>query len=84
MPLIVSVGGLHLGYPAVLRFNCRIDDGLQNHRFQSGEGRKQIILRDVTLYNQSLPESVFAPRTSLQAMNDLHKLRPELLKKQPR
>src|SRR6056300_59442 len=67
----------------VERFNGRIEDVLQSHRFQSGEDLEQTILRYVTLYNQQLPQSALASRTPLQAMKDWHKLRPELFKKQP-
>ena len=65
------------------RFNGRIEDVLQSHRFHSGEDLEQTILRYVTLYNQQLPQSALASRTPLQAMKDWHKLRPELFKKQP-
>ena len=37
------------------RFNGRIEDILQSHRFQSGEDLEQTILRYITLYNQQLP-----------------------------
>ena len=67
----------------VERFNGRIEDVLQSHRFQSGEDLEQTILRYVALYNQQLPQSALASRTPLQAMKDWHKLRPELFKKQP-
>ena len=67
----------------VERFNGRIEDVLQSHRFQSGEDLEQTILRYVTLYNQQLPQSALASRTPLQAMKDWHKLRPEMFKKQP-
>jgi hypothetical protein len=67
----------------VERFNGRIEDVLQSHRFQSGEDLEQTILRYVTLYNQQLPQSALASRAPSQAMMDWHKLRPELFKKQP-
>jgi transposase InsO family protein len=60
----------------VERFNGRIEDVLQSHRFQSGEDLEQTILRYVTLYNQQLPQSALASRTPLQAMKDWHKIRP--------
>ena len=65
------------------RFNGRIEDILQSHRFQSGEDLEQTILRYITLYNQQLPQAALASRTPLQAMKDWHKLRPELFRKQP-
>jgi transposase InsO family protein len=64
----------------VERFNGRIEDVLQSHRFQSGEDLEQTILRYVALYNSQLPQSALASRTPLQAMKDWHKLRPELFK----
>ena len=67
----------------VERFNGRIEDVLQSHRFQSGEDLEQTILRYVTLYNQQLPQAALASRTPLQTMKDWHKLRPDLFKKQP-
>jgi transposase InsO family protein len=67
----------------VERFNGRIEDVLQSHRFQSGEDLEQTILRYVTLDNQQLPQSALASRTPLQATKDWHKLRPELFNKQP-
>ena len=36
----------------VERLNSRIEDVLQSHRFQSGGGLEQTIMRYVTLYNQ--------------------------------
>ena len=67
----------------VERYNGRIEDVLQSHRFHSGEDLEHTILRYVTLYNQQLPQSALASRTPLQAMKDWHQLRPELFKKQP-
>ena len=67
----------------VERFNGRIEDVLQSHRFKNGEDLEQTILRYVALYNSQLPQSALASRTPLQAMKDWHKLRPELFKKQP-
>ena len=42
----------------VERFNGRIEDVLQSHRFRSGEELEQTILRYVRLYNGQLPQSV--------------------------
>jgi hypothetical protein len=64
-------------------FNGRIENVVQSHRFQSREDLEQTILRYVTLYNQKLPQSALASRTSLQAMKDWHTLRPERFKTQP-
>ena len=67
----------------VERFNGRIEDVLQSHRFKNGEDLEQTILRYVALYNSQLPQSALASRTPLQAMKEWHKLRPGLFKKQP-
>ena len=67
----------------VERFNGRIEDVLQSHRFQSGEDLEQTIRRYGMLYNQQFPQAALASRTPLQAMKDWHKLRRELFKKQP-
>ncbi len=40
------------------RFNGRIENVLQPHRFRSGEDLEQSILRDVRLYTGHLPQSV--------------------------
>ncbi len=64
------------------RFNGRIEDVLQSHRFQNGEDLEQTILRYVTLHNQQLPQAALSSRTPLQAMKDWHKFRPEMFKKQ--
>ncbi len=42
----------------VERFNGRIEDVLQSHRFRSGEDLEQTILRYFRLYNGQLPQSV--------------------------
>ena len=67
----------------VERFNGRIEEVLQSHRFHSGEERETTLHRYALLYNQRLPQSALGSRTPLQAMKDWHKLRPELFQKQP-
>jgi transposase InsO family protein len=78
-----AIGPRTMASGMVERFNGRIEDVLQSHRFQSGEDLDQTILRYVTLYNSQLPQSALASRTPLQAMKDWHKLKPEPFKKQP-
>jgi len=39
--------------------------------------------RYVWLYNQQLPQSALGSKTTLQAMKDWNKLKPELFKKNP-
>jgi hypothetical protein len=67
----------------VERVNGRIEDVLQSHHFRSGEDLNATMHRYLLLYNQHLPQSVLQSRTPLQAMNDRHKLKPELFKKNP-
>ena len=67
----------------VERFNGRIEDVLQSHRFHSGEDMETTLHRYVLLYNQQLPQSALGSKTPLQAMKDWHSLKPELFRKQP-
>jgi hypothetical protein len=39
--------------------------------------------RYIWRYNQQLPQSALRSRPPLQAMKDCHKIKPELIKKQP-
>ncbi len=66
----------------VERFNGRIEDVLQSHRFQSGEDLEQTILRYVHLYNSQLPQSVLKARTPIDALKEWYRQRPELSRKQ--
>jgi transposase InsO family protein len=67
----------------VERFNGRIEDVLQSHRFRSGEDLEQTILRYVRLYNGQLPQSVLKGRTPIDALKEWHKQKPELFRKRP-
>lgn len=67
----------------VERFNGRIEDVLQSHRFLSGEDLEQTILRYVRLYNGQLPQSVLKGRTPIDALKDWQKQRPDLFRKKP-
>ena len=67
----------------VERFNGRIEEVLQSHRFHSGEELEATLHRYVLLYNQQLPQSALGTKTPLQAMKEWHKLKPELFRKQP-
>ncbi|SEO00617.1 Integrase core domain-containing protein, partial [Salinihabitans flavidus] len=67
----------------VERFNGRIEDVLQSHRFRSGEDLEQTILRYVRLYNGQLPQSVLKGRTPIDALKDWHRQKPEIFKKRP-
>jgi len=67
----------------VERFNGRIEDVLQSHRFRSGEDLEQTILRYVRLYNGQLPQSVLQGRTPIDALKEWHRDKPALFKKRP-
>jgi transposase InsO family protein len=65
----------------VERFNGRIEDVLQGHRFHSGEDLKQTILRHVHLYNSQLPQAALKGRTPVDALKDRQRQRPEPFRK---
>ncbi len=67
----------------VERFNGRIEDILQSHRFRSGEALDQTILRYVRLYNGQFPQSVLKGRTPIDALKEWHRDKPELFRKRP-
>jgi hypothetical protein len=67
----------------VERFNGRIEDVLQSHRFRSGEDLEQTLLRYVRLYNGQLPQSVLKGRTPIDALKDWHRDKPNLFRKRP-
>ena len=67
----------------VERFNGRIEDVLQGHRFRSGEELEQTILRYVKLYNSQLPQSALKGQTPINALKDWHRQKPELFSKRP-
>jgi hypothetical protein len=64
------------------RFNGRIEELLQSHRFRSGEELEVTLHRYVWLYNQKLPQSELASRPPLQAMKGWHQSNPELFMRQ--
>ena len=65
----------------VERFNGRIEDVLQSHRFHSGEDLEQTLLRYVHLYNSQLPQSALKGRTPIAALKDWQRQKPELFRK---
>lgn len=67
----------------VERFNGRIEDVLQSHRFRSGEPLEQTILRYVRLYNGQLPQSALKGRAPIDALKEWHRQKPELFRKRP-
>ena len=54
----------------VERFNGRIEDILQSHRFHSGEDLEQTLLRYAHLYNNQLPQSALKGRTPIGTLKD--------------
>jgi hypothetical protein len=55
---LFAIGPRTMASGRVERFNGRIEDVLQSHRFQSGEDLEQTLLRYVHLYYSQLPQSV--------------------------
>jgi transposase InsO family protein len=76
-----AIGPRTMASGMVERFNGRIEDILQSHRFHSGEDLEQTILRYVHLYNSQLPQSVLKGRTPIDALKDWHRLRPDIFRK---
>jgi transposase InsO family protein len=66
----------------VERFNARIEAVLQSHHVRSGEDLETTLHPTVRLTNQQLPQSALGSTSPLQAMKDLHKLKPQLFRKQ--
>ena len=67
----------------VERFNGRIADVFNTHRFRSGEDLEQTLLRYVALYNHQLPQSALKSKTPLQAMKAWYDSHPHLFNKRP-
>ena len=67
----------------VERFNGRISDVLNTHRFNSALDLEQTLLRYVALYNHQLPQSALKSHTPIQAMKLWHQSNPELFHRIP-
>jgi len=67
----------------VERFNNRIGDVLQIHRFNCALDMDQTLLRYVELYNHQPPQFALQSRTPIQAMKHWYESRPELFNKRP-
>ena len=65
------------------RFNGRIEDVLQTHRFNSSEDLEDTILRYVRLYNSQLPQSCLKGRTPIDALKDWDKHKPKFFRERP-
>ena len=67
----------------VERFNGRIADVLNTHRFNSQEDLDSTLLRYVALYNHQLPQSALKSATPMQAMKQWHKTHSHLFHRRP-
>ena len=67
----------------VERFNGRIADVLNTHRFNSQEDLDSTLLRYVALYNHQLPQSALKSMTPLKAMKQWYKTHPHLFHRRP-
>lgn len=67
----------------VERFNGRISDVLNTHRFNSAFDLEQTLLRYTALYNHQLPQSALKSKTPLQALKDWYHSNPELFHRRP-
>ena len=67
----------------VERFNGRISDVLNTHRFNSALDLEQTLLRYVALYNHQLPQPALKSHTPIQAMKLWHQSNPELFHRTP-
>jgi transposase InsO family protein len=67
----------------VERFNGRISDVLNTHRFIGSEDMQQTLHRYVALYNHHLPQSALKSKTPIQTMKDWYDSHPHLFHKRP-
>jgi len=67
----------------VERFNGRIADVLNTHRFHDAEDLASTLTRYVRLYNQQFPQSVLQGKTPMQTMNQWYTTHPDLFHHKP-
>lgn len=67
----------------VERFNGRIADVLETHRFNSAEDLEQTLMRYVALYNHQLPQLTPQSQTPMQAIKQWHQTHSEPFNKRP-
>ena len=67
----------------VERFNGRISDVLNTHRFNSGQDLEQTLLRYAALYNHQFPQSALKSKTPIQTMKAWYDSHPHLFVKRP-
>jgi transposase InsO family protein len=65
----------------VERFNGRLEQVLQTHRFNSAEDLSKTLHRYVWLYNQHLPQKALNHQTPLTALKRWQESHPHLFKK---
>jgi hypothetical protein len=58
-------------------------NNIRSCKVRSDEEIEATLHRYIWRYNQQLPQSALRSRPPLQAMKDCHKIKPELIKKQP-
>ena len=68
----------------VERFNGRIEQILQTHRFNSAEDLRMTLHRYVWLYNEHLPQKALKHVAPIQALKDWQKSHPDLFSRQVR
>ena len=67
----------------VERFNGRVSDVLNTHRFVCGQDMQETLMRYTALYNHQFPQSALKSKTPIQAMKDWYKTHPHLFHKKP-
>ena len=67
----------------VERFNGRVSDVLNTHRFVSGQDMQQTMVRYTALHIHQFPQSALKSKTPIQAMKDWYKTHPNLFHKKP-
>ena len=60
----------------VERFNGRISDVLNTHRFISGQDMQETLMRYTALYNHQFSQSALKSKTPIQTMKDLFHKKP--------
>ena len=65
----------------VERFNGRVSDVLNTHRFVCGQDMQETLMRYTALHNHQFPQSALKSKTPIQAMKDWYKTHPHLFHK---
>ena len=67
----------------VERFNRRISEVLDIHRFSDALDLEQTLLRYVALYSHQLPQTALKSKTPFQTTKDWYDSHPQLFRKKP-